>query len=359
MSNPNINALLRQCFEDIPGVLTVLIYDRKDYSLLSYFDNPDLNDTQINTNHNLITHYFEEIDNEYGKENDFLIISERDNTKLVFCSTDSFSMILTIAEKGASEIDLKIYSIHVAGEIEELKNLGSEKSEEFELKTPSIIKIYSKVKKIKPLTQILLMKIIVVGDYKAGKTSLINRFTDKIFSNDLNSTSAFKVIKKVLNIDDKTIMNLAIWDTGGLSSQISPSKEKIYKFADAALIVLDISNRNPPHNIEKWYNEIVESVSYEIPILLAITKVDLSSVDLNSRLKDIEETAKNLHITHLLVSAKTGENIDDLFYEIIYTTISSKTKGETYELTEDSHKYKDYYVGKSERDALKDLEQFI
>lgn len=359
MKKSLINKLLKQYVEDIQGVLTVLVYDRKDYSLLSYFDNTNLNEAQFNKHHSLINQYIDGIGNEYGKQNDFLIIREIDNNKLVFCSTDSFSMIVTIAEKETSDIDLKIYSVYVAGEIERLSGLEFEKSEGLELKTPSTIKIYSKVKKIKLLTKKLLMKIIVIGDYKAGKTSLINRFTEKNFSTNLNSTPKFNVIKKVLNIDDKIIMNLAIWDTGGLSSQISPTKEKIYKFADAALIVLDITSPRHLRSIEKWYNEISKSVSYEIPIFLAITKNDLSEGDLNSSLQDIDEIAKKYHIEHLLVSAKTGENIDNLFFEIIYNVISSKAKDESYEVIGDTHKYKGYYLEQREIEALKDLEQLI
>ena len=359
MEDSLINKLLKQFATDIYGILTILVYKRKDYSLLSYFDRPDLNKVQSNIHHSLIEQFVDEIDNEYGKQNDFLLIRENQENKVVICSLDSFSMILLITEKETPDIDLKIYSIHVAGEINRVTNLDYENSEEFELITPSTIKLYSQLKKIEGPIEKLLIKIVVTGDYKAGKSSLIHRFTEKEFGHDLKSTSGFKVSKKVVNIDDDIIMNLAIWDTGGLSSQISPNKEKIYKFADAALIVLDISNQNHVKNIKKWYNEIVESVSYEIPIFLAITKSDLSDGHLSSRLKDIEEIAKRFHIKHLLVSAKTGENIDDLFYEVIYTIISSKSKGESYELTEDIHKYKDYYVGQSEKDALKDLEQLI
>jgi len=228
MKNSLINKLLKQYVEDIQGVLTVLVYDRKDYSLLSYFNNTNLNEVHLNKHLSQINQYFDGIENEYGKQNDFLIIRELDNNKIVFCSTDSFSMIVTIAEKETSDIDLKVYSIHVAGEIERLSGIEVKESEGLELKTPSTIKIYSKVKKIKLLPKKLLMKVVVIGEYKAGKTSLINRFTEKSFSTDLNSTAKFNVIKKVLNIDDNIIMNLAIWDTGGLSSQISPTKEKIY-----------------------------------------------------------------------------------------------------------------------------------
>ncbi|MFX1376723.1 MAG: GTP-binding protein [Promethearchaeota archaeon] len=359
MTNSLIDKLLKQYVDDIPGILTVLVYERNDYSLLSYFDNINLNEPQFSTQQSLLNQYIDEIEEKYEKKYDFLVFKEFENNKLVFCSTDSFSTIVTIAEKEVSDIDLKIYSVYIAGEIERISGLEFEKPNDLQLKTPSIIRLYSKVKKIKQITKKLVIKIVVVGDYKAGKTSLINRFTEKKFSTDLNSTAKFNVIKKVLNIDDNIIMNLAIWDTGGLSSQISPTKEKIYKFVDAVLIVLDFASDRRLKSIEKWYNEIVESTYYEIPIFLAVTKNDMNSGNLNSSLQDIEEITRKYHIEYLPVSAKTGENIDNMFYEIIYKIISSKSDNGNMELVEDIHKYKGYYLEQTEIKALKDLEQLI
>ena len=352
MNYPLINKLLRQFVTDNRVFLSILVYERKDYSLLNYFDRPDLNEIQFNRIHSLIHQFIDEIDDEYGKQNDFLLIRENPENKLVLCSTDSYSMILIITEKETNEIDLKIYSVHLAGEIKRLTTENVEISENLEIKTPSTIKLYSKVKKIDHPIEKLLYKIIVLGDYKAGKSSLIYRFTEKEFGHDLKPTAGFKVNKKVVNIDNEIIFNLAIWDTGGLSCQISPSKEKIYKFADAALIVLDITNQKPLKNVEKWYNEIIKSVSFEIPIFLAVTKSDLTVGYSNSNLLIIEDFTRKYHIEHLLVSAITGENVDNLFFEMIYNIISSKIIGE-------SEKYKDYYLEKTEIKALKDLEQLI
>lgn len=119
MKNSLINKLLSQFVTDIRGILTILVYERKDYSLLSYFDNPDLNEDQSNVHHSLIDQFIDEIDNKYGKQNDFLLIKENQKNKLIFCSTDSYSMILAITEKETMDIDLKIYSVYVAGKLKD------------------------------------------------------------------------------------------------------------------------------------------------------------------------------------------------------------------------------------------------
>ncbi|MFX1503606.1 MAG: GTP-binding protein, partial [Promethearchaeota archaeon] len=293
----------------------------------------------------------------FGEDKDFLIIREGNDKKFTICSLGSRYILLTISEKETSEIELKLYSIHIASEIEQL--LGEIDSEFLTLKIPGIIKVFSTVKKIKESQKKLSLKIIVIGDHKAGKTSLIIRFIEKKFKENLKPTVGFNVFKKILNIDDSILINMAIWDTGGFSSQISPAKEKIFKFVDAAIIVVEESNQRSLKNIKKWYNEITDSASQEIPIFLAINKNDINEGKSHLNLKDIEDFAINNQIDFFLVSANMGENVDDLFYEIIYKIFNVRIGNESYEFIDEMNKYKGYYLDPKEINALKDLEHVI
>jgi small GTP-binding protein len=359
MEKPLINKFLKHFIADNQEILSIFVYEREDYSLINYYDSPDLNESQSKNNFSLIHQFIDEIDGEYGKLHDFLLVREKQEIKLAFCSTDSYSMILLITEKSTNELDLKIYSVHLAGEITRILTDNVEIPEDIIVEIPSTIKLYSKVKKIEQTIEKLLIKIVVIGDYKVGKTSLINQFTEKSYDSEMKSTNGFNVLRKVLNIDDTVVMNLAIWDTGGLSSQISPQKEKIYKFSDVVLIVLDINNHNYRKNIEKWYAHVIESVSYKIPIFIALTKDDLKNEEVNLSQNGFEEIIEKYNIEYFLVSAKTGKNVDNLFYEIIYAVINSRIQNENYELIEDTQKYKGYYLEKQEIEAIHELEQMI
>ena len=57
-------------------------------------------------------------------------------------------------------------------------------------------------------------KICLLGPFAVGKTSLIRRFVDSIFSDKYLTTIGVKIDKKALTIENKDI-NLMIWDIVG------------------------------------------------------------------------------------------------------------------------------------------------
>ena len=59
-----------------------------------------------------------------------------------------------------------------------------------------------------------IYKVVMVGDSGAGKTSLLLRFSDKIFNSDYRITIGVDFKTKTLNVDDRHI-KLQIWDTAG------------------------------------------------------------------------------------------------------------------------------------------------
>ena len=80
---------------------------------------------------------------------------------------------------------------------------------------------------------------------------------------------------------------------------------------------------------------------------------------LDSHLKEIESFTEKHHVDYFLVSANTGENVDDLFYEIIYKIFNVRISNESYEFIEEINKYKGYHLEHEEVNALKDLEHII
>ena len=55
-------------------------------------------------------------------------------------------------------------------------------------------------------------KVLILGESKVGKSSILNQFTEKVFTENLPPTLGidYKIMK--LNIDD-TDVKLQIWDT--------------------------------------------------------------------------------------------------------------------------------------------------
>ena len=68
-------------------------------------------------------------------------------------------------------------------------------------------------------------KLILVGEYCVGKTSIISRYVDEKYSGDYNCTLGVEFKIKSLNIDDKTGVDLLIWDTCGHDKYKSITKQ--------------------------------------------------------------------------------------------------------------------------------------
>lgn len=59
----------------------------------------------------------------------------------------------------------------------------------------------------------VLLKIIILGDSGVGKTSLMNQYVNKKFSNQYKATIGADFLTKEVMVDDK-LVTLQIWDTG-------------------------------------------------------------------------------------------------------------------------------------------------
>jgi polynucleotide 5'-kinase involved in rRNA processing len=63
----------------------------------------------------------------------------------------------------------------------------------------------------------VLLKIIILGDSGVGKTSLMNQYVNKKFSNQYKATIGADFLTKEVMVDDK-LVTLQIWDTGTFTS---------------------------------------------------------------------------------------------------------------------------------------------
>ena len=92
-------------------------------------------------------------------------------------------------------------------------------------------------------------KIVLLGDFKVGKTSILNRLIHQSYSDALETTPGTNVLIKELDYKGKTY-TLRLLDTIGNYSFMN-LKIKIIKNLNAALIVFDLTNRNTFENTEK------------------------------------------------------------------------------------------------------------
>jgi len=156
-------------------------------------------------------------------------------------------------------------------------------------------------------------KVLLVGNFGVGKTSLIRRFVLNEFSEDYISTIGVRVSKKVVEFENETI-KLMIWDVAGTSGN-----EKIPKAyflgSHAAMFVFDLSREETYLGIEENLN-MVKELSKLKNITVVGNKKDLLSKD------ELEEVLKKITIDiDLVTSAKDGDHVEDAFMKLTSQTL--------------------------------------
>ena len=96
----------------------------------------------------------------------------------------------------------------------------------------------------------LFFKIVIVGDYKTGKTSLLCRYMNQEFIASTGSTVTVDFSVKTLQRGE-TKIKLQIWDTAG-QERFRTAIASYYRGAKGVLLVYDVTNRQSFYNIRFW-----------------------------------------------------------------------------------------------------------
>ncbi|WP_218599420.1 Rab family GTPase [Polaribacter sp. NJDZ03] len=151
-------------------------------------------------------------------------------------------------------------------------------------------------------------KVLLVGNFGVGKTSLIRRFVLNEFSEDYISTIGVRVSKKIVEYKNETI-KLMIWDVAGTNGN-----EKIPKAyflgSNAAMFVFDVSREETYLTIDENLNMVKELSGLQNITVIGNKKDLLTAEELESV---IQKISVNID---LITSAKEDENVEDAFMKL-------------------------------------------
>ena len=153
-------------------------------------------------------------------------------------------------------------------------------------------------------------KLVLLGDSSVGKSSLASYFISKQFYEFQEPTIGAAFISKQITIENKNI-NVEIWDTAG-QERYKSLAPMYYRGAEGAIIVYDITQKDSFNGAKSWLNEIKMKGHEHCEFILVGNKLDLEEyrdIDKN----EVMDFAMRNSITHLLTSAKTGDNIELVF----------------------------------------------
>ena len=168
-----------------------------------------------------------------------------------------------------------------------------------------------------------LFKIVLAGNTAVGKTSITNKFVDNIFHKNVNTTIGVDFKTKIIDVDGIKY-KIKIWDTAG-QERFRSITRTYYKQGDAILIIFDVSNYESFHDLDGWLQEIRE-VNDTSCIFIIGHKADLKKI---VKQEDIDEYVNNNNLYYIECSAKTSENITQLFEEVIRVLYEKRTEYNT------------------------------
>mmetsp|Transcript_19776 Transcript_19776/g.50247 ORF Transcript_19776/g.50247 Transcript_19776/m.50247 type:complete len:207 (-) Transcript_19776:201-821(-) len=153
-------------------------------------------------------------------------------------------------------------------------------------------------------------KLIMLGNIDVGKTSLIIRFTEGTFSEEILGEIDQKT--RDLVIDGKTV-RMIITDTAG-QERFRTLTSSYYRNADAIIVVYDITDEESFVDVEGHISEGTR-YSQRSEKFLVGNKLDLMD-QRTTPYADGKATADKHGIMFFETSAKTGESVDFFFESI-------------------------------------------
>jgi len=168
--------------------------------------------------------------------------------------------------------------------------------------------------------KVFTLKLVVIGDYGVGKSSLITRYVHNKFDSDYISTIGVDFLINEVYVEKFDAMcQFVIWDIGGQEEW--KSKINLYLTgADGAIVVSDLTRPITVKNVTNWVGYLHENTK-GAPYIVVGNKNDLERKVTTQKLEELAEGSKVF-----IASAKTGEEVKELFITAAEIIIAHKEK---------------------------------
>ncbi|MFB3922916.1 MAG: Rab family GTPase [Terriglobia bacterium] len=154
-------------------------------------------------------------------------------------------------------------------------------------------------------------KICMLGSFSVGKTSLVRRFVESIFSDAYLTTVGVKIDKKQVEVDGQNL-TLMLWDIYG-EDEFQKLRMSYLRGASGFLLVVDGTRRDTLDKALAIKQEADKALGI-VHSVLVLNKCDLAEQwEIES---EREETLVRQGWTVVRTSAKTGQGVEEVFTEL-------------------------------------------
>ena len=174
----------------------------------------------------------------------------------------------------------------------------------------------------------LLHKVIMVGSGSTGKSALTLQFMYDEFVEDYEPTKADSYLKKVV-LDGEEVQ-IDILDNAGHEdySNYEVKRDNYFKNREGFLCVFSITDYESFQTTKEFREQIVRVKGDEtIPFILVGNKIDLTDRRAVT-LENAQAQAKEWKVPYVETSAKTCENVDTVFFNLMREIRAQKMSNE-------------------------------
>jgi small GTP-binding protein len=162
-------------------------------------------------------------------------------------------------------------------------------------------------------------KVVVLGEHATGKTSLLRRLIYGEFDSEYLPTVKAEAFEKEYRFRNGVI-RMVLWDTPGSLEEVG---DEFFRDARAAIIIYDVCNLHSFRSVDTWYKSLSKYSMDKSYVWLVANKIDLESSRLIND-EQVKDKIKNIDVNYAEISAKTGENVDQLFRSMLRKLIEAQ-----------------------------------
>jgi small GTP-binding protein len=157
----------------------------------------------------------------------------------------------------------------------------------------------------------LQKKICMLGSFSVGKTSLVRRFVESIFSDAYQTSIGVKIDKKVVRAGNEDV-TLVLWDIHG-EDVYQKIRMSYLRGMSGYLLVVDGTRRQTLDDALALNERVIQEAG-KVPAILVINKSDLDEKWEIDATREPELTAAGWNIVR--TSAKTGNSVEEVFSKL-------------------------------------------
>eukprot|EP00761_Pharyngomonas_kirbyi_P013629 gb/GECH01013658.1/.p1 GENE.gb/GECH01013658.1/~~gb/GECH01013658.1/.p1 ORF type:complete len:223 (+),score=51.94 gb/GECH01013658.1/:1-669(+) len=163
-------------------------------------------------------------------------------------------------------------------------------------------------------------KIVLLGEGRVGKTSMVLRYIRDTFCESQESTIQATYLEKDIKMADRKV-TLSVWDTAG-QERFHALGPIYYRNADGALLVYDITDHDTFDKVKDWVKELRGIVGNDIVLCIAGNKCDLRNHQVKQ--SEYQQYAKSVGAEHFMTSAKANKGVEEAFLSLTKRMLKKK-----------------------------------